>query len=230
VETNDYTNKAKFYASEDITETGYLAYRDIVKFIPKEFKKHKTLDFGCGTGRSTRLLKNYGLQTVGVDISNAMLSQAKKLDLGSKYILVNKNPPLPFKNNEFHLILSTLVLFEIPSLNQMERILSDINRIMHKNGKAIFVTGSEEMYFHKWLSIHPLTHKKSLKSGELIQVKLKEDLILNDYFWTNNDYQQVFKKSGFLCEKIHHPLGVKGEYAWISELTHSPYVLYVLKK
>jgi len=230
MKTNDYTNKAKFYVSEDITGTGYLAYRDISKFISNELKKYKTLDFGCGAGRSTRLLKSYGLNVTGIDISEPMLAQAKKLDLVSNYILIDDTKALPFKNSEFHLIISTLVLFEIQTLCRMEKILSEINRVMHYDGKAIFVTGSEYMYSHQWLSIFPMTRKKSFSSGELVKIKLKDNLILNDYFWTNRDYQQVFKKAGFSCEKVHHPLGLSGEYEWNSEFQYSPYVLYVLKK
>jgi ubiquinone/menaquinone biosynthesis C-methylase UbiE len=228
--TNDYTNKAKFYAAENITGTGYLAYRDIIKFIPSKAKQHKTLDFGCGTGRSTRLLKNYGLNVTGVDISDAMLSQARKLDTDSVYRLIDANRMLPFKTNEFYLVVSTLVLFELESLERMEKALFEINRIMHHDGKTIFVTGSEYMYSHKWLSIFPITEKKSFSSGELVKIKLKENLILSDYFWTNHDYQHVFQKAGFVCETIHYPTGLKDEYEWVSEQNYSPYVLYVLKK
>ncbi|OAJ35674.1 class I SAM-dependent methyltransferase [Piscirickettsia salmonis] len=227
--TNDYTKKAKIYALSKITETGYLAYRDTLRFIPNRLKKGKTLDFGCGSGRSTQFLKESGFNVIGLDISSSMIEQAKKQDKNLDYILYDgKN--FPFANESFDLIVSILVLFEISTLGQIEKIFTEVYRVLSKEGIAVFVTGSEIMYSYHWLSIFPQVNKKSFSSGELVQIKLKENLVLNDYFWTNNDYQNIFKVSGFNCIKTHHPLGLKNEYNWVSEQKQSPYVLYILKK
>lgn len=173
MQANDYIDKTQFYATEDISGTGYLAYRDILKFIPNELKKLNTLDFGCGAGSTTRLLKNNGMNVIGVDISEAMLVEARKIDPNIPYLLIKDK--LPFPDQHFHIIVSTLMLFEIGSTELMTDILAEVNRVLHQQGIAIFVTGSEVMYSYEWLSIFPLTEKKSFLSGEIVKIKLSQD-------------------------------------------------------
>ncbi|MGJ3500296.1 hypothetical protein PsalN5692_03146 [Piscirickettsia salmonis] len=78
------------------------------------------------------------------------------------------------------------------------------------------------MYSYHWLSIFPQVNKKSFFSGECVQIKLKENLVLNDYFWTNNDYQNIFKVSGFNCIKTHHPLGLKRKRRYLGRYFAHP--------
>jgi len=48
----------------------------------------RCLDFGCGTGRSTRFLKRLGYEAVGVDIAPHMLAKARDRDPGGDYRLL----------------------------------------------------------------------------------------------------------------------------------------------
>ncbi len=52
-------------------------------------KSGPVLDFACGTGRITRILKQYFEKVVGVDVSPDMLSQARKALLGVDFINVD---------------------------------------------------------------------------------------------------------------------------------------------
>jgi SAM-dependent methyltransferase len=45
------------------------------KYLPGKAERH--LDFACGTGRITAVVSKHARQTVGVDISESMLAQAK---------------------------------------------------------------------------------------------------------------------------------------------------------
>jgi trans-aconitate methyltransferase len=49
----------------------------------------KALDFACGCGRSTRFLKTLGFGTTGVDMSAAMLANARRRDPGGNYLQVD---------------------------------------------------------------------------------------------------------------------------------------------
>lgn len=59
--THDYKKYANDYSKLGVTGTYFLEFRDI-PFILEEYAKDKKkiLDYGCGTGRSTRFIKDLG--------------------------------------------------------------------------------------------------------------------------------------------------------------------------
>jgi acetylornithine/succinyldiaminopimelate/putrescine aminotransferase len=58
-EAEDKT-RAEAYAKLEFPGTYYLAYRDLPEIIRKHVKERAAIDFGCGTGRSTRFLQRMG--------------------------------------------------------------------------------------------------------------------------------------------------------------------------
>ena len=66
--------RARAYATLQFSATYYLAFRDLPALIRPYNHGRRALDFGCGTGRSTRFLRNLGLEVIGVDIAQAMLT------------------------------------------------------------------------------------------------------------------------------------------------------------
>ena len=71
--------RAAAYAQLEFPGTYYLAYRDLPEIIGHHINGRKALDFGCGTGRSTRFLKELGFDVIGVDISEEMITIAKEI-------------------------------------------------------------------------------------------------------------------------------------------------------
>lgn len=75
----------------------------------------KALDLGCGLGRQTILLKEFGFDAYGVDISKVALEQAKELskafgyNLDNNFILLEK-VEIPFEDNFFDIAISDSVL------------------------------------------------------------------------------------------------------------------------
>jgi len=65
--------RARAYATLQFPGTYYLAFRDLPALIRRYNHGCRALDFGCGTGRSTRFLRTLGLEVIGIDISRAML-------------------------------------------------------------------------------------------------------------------------------------------------------------
>ena len=89
--SNSYEDakRAEAYSKLEFTNTYYLAYRDLPEIISNHVRGTNALDFGCGTGRSTRFLRNLGFTTVGVDISEDMLKKARETDPGGDYHLTS---------------------------------------------------------------------------------------------------------------------------------------------
>ncbi len=73
-------------------KSGVNSYTDILKLSAR----FKALDLGCGVGRQTFLLQEFGFDSFGVDISQVALEKAKETSkaLGYKmensFILTNK--------------------------------------------------------------------------------------------------------------------------------------------
>lgn len=74
-------DEASKYAQLSLLGEGtiYLSFRDLKQMITSSFpsqqlQKLKTVDYGCGAGRSTRFLKSIGISDVkGFDISEDMI-------------------------------------------------------------------------------------------------------------------------------------------------------------
>ena len=94
--------KANLYCQLGIKGTGYLAFRDIPQLIKKYTKGNLALDFGCGTGRSSRFLKSLDLIIDAVDISQEMINKACQIDQSIPYsrIIENKIPQNQFGERE----------------------------------------------------------------------------------------------------------------------------------
>jgi SAM-dependent methyltransferase len=70
--------RAESYAKLEFPNTYYLAYRDLPEIISTHVTGNRAIDFGCGTGRSARFLKQLGFNVTGIDISADMLANARK--------------------------------------------------------------------------------------------------------------------------------------------------------
>jgi trans-aconitate methyltransferase len=55
----DNQTRAESYSKLEFPNTYYLAYRDLPKIITAHVKGKCAIDFGCGTGRSTRFLNRW---------------------------------------------------------------------------------------------------------------------------------------------------------------------------
>ena len=232
MKSHDYNKFAKDYAQLGIKDTFYLGYRDIPTLVKKYVKEKKALDFGCGSGRSTRFLNNLGFETIGVDINKKMLNEAKKVDPKGKYYLL-ENSRIPYKSSSFDLALMSLVLMEVSSKEKMKKIFRELHKVLKKEGIIIIITDAENMYKHEATSFtYRFPENKNIKSG--MQVKLGfrgVDIIFYDYYWSEKDYAEVFSETGFQLLDLLKPLATGEEpFEWYSETQHPHFAIYVLAK
>ncbi|MFT6989274.1 MAG: SAM-dependent methyltransferase [Paraglaciecola sp.] len=75
--------------------------------------KHLTaLDFGCGMGRQTALLNEFGLDAYGVDLSDIAISKAKQANdyMSEKFQSLQQSQALPFSDSFFDCAIAESVL------------------------------------------------------------------------------------------------------------------------
>ena len=78
--TYEDSRRASAYDQLDLGGTYHLAFRDLPALLREHVAGDRAVDFGCGTGRSTRYLKALGFRTVGLDISAEMVAIARARD------------------------------------------------------------------------------------------------------------------------------------------------------
>ncbi|MBY0379498.1 MAG: class I SAM-dependent methyltransferase [Burkholderiales bacterium] len=234
---SDYRKLATLYSMVEYYGTGYLVYRDLPELINKYLNENintlRALDYGCGTGDSTRILTTLGFNDViGVDVDEKMLSIAKSKDKKARFKLIsNADTKLP--NESIDIVLSCLVLMEVSTLDNMTKIFNEISRVLKNNGMFILVVSNENLYKHDWLTVNTnFQENQNLKSGDVVRVELTDiNLTILDYYWKEEDYINAIEKSNLeLIEKVY-ALGTDHDvYNWISEYKYAPYSTFILRK
>lgn len=230
---NNTPEKAQKYNEADIQNTTYyLGYRDIPELLQKYNIGKKAIDYGCGTGRSSRFLKQLGFDTIGVDFSQEMLKLTSNSGESGHYLHI-KSGQIPVLDNSYDLVFSCYVFLTVPTREELRTIFKEAYRCLQEGGFFVFVTGSEKMYSHEWLSYNvDFPENKNLESGSCTRIVLKElDIEYLNYFWTSTDYETLASESNFHILEKHCPLGTPNDpQQWVSEIKHSPYSIFILQK
>jgi 2-polyprenyl-3-methyl-5-hydroxy-6-metoxy-1,4-benzoquinol methylase len=106
----------------------------ILPNVNSNVNKMKALDFGCGSGLSSKLILEHFpyLDMVGVDISEKAVQRSNEQDLTA--ILTYPNELLPFEAASFDLIFAIFVMhFSIDMAT-----LAELCRILRPSGKFVF--------------------------------------------------------------------------------------------
>lgn len=235
---NSYNNeeRAESYAQLEFPNTYYLAYRDLPEIIKKYKSKGKALDFGCGTGRSTRFLDDLGFDTLGVDISQSMINQARKMKPKGNYMKVEDGSLSEIKCNEFDLVLSVFTFDNIPGEQKRERLVSELKRVLKPDGVIILLDTNPELYVNEWASFSTMDfpQNKRAKSGDVVKVIMNDvpdKRPVDDVIWFPDDYNRLFNATELVLLEALRPLAKEDEpYEWKMETKIAPWVIYVLKK
>ena len=219
------------YAKTDQLSHRYLAYRDLPLLIKEYVKGTDALDYGTGTGISANFLHKLGLNVIGTDINLCMLEKARESSSQIDFFELKKLIP----QNQFDLIFSSFVLFDMKSKEEIIDYLNKAIPFMKQDGILIGITGSEELYStsRNWTAFNSnFDQNRNLKSGDITKLRLKHPSIeFCDYFWKESDYIECFQNVKLNLLKIHKPIGSENDpYNWEDEKLVSPFTVYILKK
>jgi SAM-dependent methyltransferase len=105
------------------------------------------LDVGCGEGRFCRMLEAEGVRTIGVDPTQALVEQARRMHPGGDY-RIQRAEALEFPDGSFDLIVSYLSLIDIPgvapAISEMARVLRPGGALLIANLNGFFTAGPPE--------------------------------------------------------------------------------------
>ncbi len=135
-----YDALAKFYERLN-TEADYEGYADYIeaafeRFLPK--KPSLVLDLACGTGRMTRLLSERGYDMIGVDGSDAMLSEAYSAGGGGILYLLQDMRELELYGTVGGVVCCLDSLNYLPEEKDLGKVFSLVHNYLDPDGLFLF--------------------------------------------------------------------------------------------
>lgn len=163
--------------------------RNIEPYLKKDYS---ILDFGSGNCNILEILRRKNYNVIGIDINNLSL-------IPDILPIIYKGSKLPFKENQFDLVLIISVLHHIPNPDQLLQELKKIS-------KEILIM--EDIYlnqFHKYLTF-------------LIDSILNQEFVNHSHSnKTDKEWKRLFVKLNLELEKC--------SYKWWYSMRHAYYYL-----
>ena len=235
---NCYENatRAEAYAKLEFANTYHLAFRDLPEILHTHVNGSAALDFGCGTGRSTRLLRQLGFEVAGVDISAEMIARARAIDPQGDYRLIPDDDMSALPRAGFSLIQSAFTFDNIPGAETKIRLFRSLRELLRPDGILVNTVSTPEIYVNEWASFstEDFPENQNAKPGDpvkIITTDFEDRSPAVDILWPHESYLEVYGRSGLEVVETRKPLARGDEpYPWISETQIAPWVIYVLRQ
>ena len=234
--TNCYADaiRAEAYAQLEFANTYHLAFRDLPQIVREHVSGTHAIDFGCGTGRSTRFLRHLGLKVTGVDIASEMIAKARQLDPSGDYRFVKADDFSDFETGAYDLVLSAFTFDNIPGFETKVRLFRDLRGLLRPTGKLVSIVSSPEIYLHEWASFSTREYpdNRFARSGDVVKIvttDFPDRRPAEDILCTDKCYRDIYSLAGLEVVAMYKPLANGDEpYHWVNETEIAPWVIYVL--
>ncbi len=228
---NVYENstRADSYSKLEFANTYHLAFRDLPEIFRAHVKGTTALDFGCGTGRSTRFLRGLGFEPVGVDISEEMVSRARELDPQGDYRLIPGDDMSALPAAGFSLIQSAFTFDNIPSMETKVRLFRDLRGLLAPEGILVNIVSAPEIYWNEWASFSTKDYpeNRNARPGDpvkIITTDFEDRSPAVDILWPHESYLETYSRAGLELVEMRKPLATGDEpYNWVSETRIAPW-------
>lgn len=230
----DDAERARAYADLEFPGTYYLAFRDLPALLRRHVRGTRAVDFGCGTGRSTRFLRSLAFEVIGVDISEIMLDQARGRDPHGDYRLVADGNLAGFGTGTVDLILAAFTFDNVPTDRQKTAALRELRRLLAPGGRLVIVVSSADIYLHEWASFstRDFPANRSARDGDpvrIVMLDVPDRRPVVDALCGDAHYRELFEAVGLRVVEAARPLASGAESVqWVSETTVPPWTIYVL--
>ncbi|MBU2562448.1 MAG: class I SAM-dependent methyltransferase [Nanoarchaeota archaeon] len=188
----------------------YIEKPAIIIFLKGEVKGKKVLDLGCGSGVFSKKLLSFGAKKVkGIDLSEKLIEIAKKENPKVKFY-VGDAQKTPFKNSEFDIVTSSLMVHYVKDLT---RLFREISRILKKEGLFVFSMHHPIMEVSERLKINGKKSSKNIILKPYFHNKRYKFTIytpeggvkLIAYHHTFEGIFNSLNKAGFVVENLLEP-------------------------
>jgi len=230
----DDAARARSYADLEFPGTYALAFRDIAALVRRHVHGTRALDFGCGTGRSSRFLRDLGLTVVGVDIATSMLEEARRRDPAGDYRLVSAGDVGAVAGATFDLVFAAFTFDNIPTDVDKAWSLAGLRGLLGPAGRLIAIVSAPEIYVHEWVSFSTKDFPANRRAGDgdrvqIVMLDVPDRRPVDDVLCSDRRYRELFTGAQLELLEMIRPLATGQEpVRWVSETTVAPWSVYVL--
>ena len=230
------SKRAEAYATLEFAGTYYLAYRDLPGIIAEHIKGREAIDFGCGTGRSSRFLQSCGLNVVGIDISDQMIAKARDMDTNGDYRLIRDGDFSEFQNFAYDLVLAAFTVDNIATVQKKVALFRGLGNLLKGGGRIVSIVSSPEIYVHEWASFSTkgFPNNRSARSGDVVQIIVtdhEDRRPVADILCSDECYREIYRSADLQLLRTYKPLAKGDEPCqWVNETRVAPWVIYILKR
>jgi SAM-dependent methyltransferase len=226
--TYEDPRRAAAYNELELGGTYYLVFHHLPSLLAQHVKGRRAVDFGCGTGRSTRFLQKLGWATTGLDISDEMVAIARQRDPEGVYRVMADGDFQTVPGGNFDLVLSAFTFDNIPGFEPKVGLFRGL--------RSLNIVSTPEMYTHEWatFSTRDYPNNRMARCGDVVKIvttDYSDARPVEDIVWPHEDYLRVFQRAGLEVLYVDRPLAVGDEgIAWKSETSVAPWAIYLLGK
>ena len=208
-------NKKKYESKSVVSSYNNMRLQNpevmiLVKHRESISGKH-VLDIGCGSGRTTAILKNLSKDYVGLDYSLEMVESCRKRFGGVRFIHGDVREMNEFKDEEFDYVMFSFN--GLDSINHEDRLkgLTEIRRVLKQDGLFVFSSHNRN---HRYaisrpkmeISITPYKQAENFtKFIKSIRNRLKNrnHQVFNEQYAIINDVAHNYAMLTYYIDKVH---------------------------
>lgn len=232
--TYEDSGRAAAYDQLEWGGTYLLVFNWLTETLRQWSHGTKALDFGSGTGRSTRLLKALGFSPVGIDISEGMVSRARLRDAVGDYRVITDGDLSTVQDQRFDLILSAFTFDNIPTRERKVKLFRGLSELLQPAGSLINIVSTPEIYTHEWVTFttRDFPENRKARCGDLVRIvttDYTDNRPVDDILWPDEDYRSVYDEAGLQVIDVAAPLATGAEgVEWVTETRVAPWRIYTL--
>ncbi|NMA51282.1 MAG: class I SAM-dependent methyltransferase [Mollicutes bacterium] len=146
-ESSAYYDKNNYYEIFSIREDAEGKVRNYLENISKD---KIVLDAGCGTGKFLSVLETKSKEYIGIDLSDKQLERAiNKSKKGTSKFICSNLSSINLKDNSVDLIISSWVLGTITDLEERNKCLNELKRVLKEDGIIILIENDTDSEFEE---------------------------------------------------------------------------------
>jgi len=219
---DDIAQEYEAYGKDAITDIE-IGYKNALR-LAGSLEGKKVLDYGCGVGKFSRILKDHGADVVGIDIAEKELAIARRKHADILFYSVEEARGL-FKE-EFDLVTLNFVITAIPSREGIRQVFNDARTFLKKRGTLVMMNSNyEKSGGCEFLTFKIGEVRKEIGAPLTVFLGGAYDFPITDFYYSADFYIKELTDAGFAIEETSEPLADTDDRPWKDEKTSPPFIL-----